>query len=72
MATSYQDLDLAFGAIDSNINLTRNRLLSPPPSSPLPCVPSLLLLLLLLLGTPLRSRTFLHHSHVFFLLLAVL
>jgi len=43
------DLDLAFGAVDSNVDLACTRLLSPLPPSPLP---SPLPLLLLLLGSP--------------------
>jgi len=42
MATPSLDLDLAFGAVDSNVDLVRTHLL-PPPSSlppPLPSPPS--------------------------------
>jgi len=55
MATPSLDLDLAFGAVDSNVDLDRTHLLSPPPLSPLP---SNVILLLLLLGNPSEIQEF--------------
>ena len=49
------DLDLAFGAVDVNIDPACTSLLSPLPPSPLP---SPLLLLLLLLGSPSEVQKF--------------
>jgi len=49
------DLDLAFGAVDSNVDLARTPLLSPCPP---PLLPSPLLLLLLLMGSPSEIQEF--------------
>jgi len=49
------DLDLTFGAVDSNVDLACTRLLPPAPTSHLP---SPLLLLLLLLGSPSGMQDF--------------
>ena len=42
MATPFLDLDLSFGAVNSNVELARTHLLSPlsPLSPPLPSPPS--------------------------------
>ena len=55
MATPSLDLDLAFGAVDSNVDLDRTHLLSPLHLSPLP---SNVILLLLLLGSPSEIQEF--------------
>ena len=64
MASSVLDLDLAFGAADSNVDFDRTTLLSP--LSPLP-LPSPVLLCLLLLWSPLEI-SFHSHNHLFPLL----
>jgi len=60
------DLDDAFGAVDSNVDLARTRILSPP--YPLPFS---LLLFLLLLGSPSEIQEFALSNHLFPLLVAV-
>jgi len=58
MATPSLNLDLAFGAVGSNVDLARTHLfvaLFPPPASPLP---SSLPLLLLPLGSPSEIQEF--------------
>jgi len=55
MAVPALDLDLAFGAVDSNVDFDRTPVLS---LLSLPSLPSPLLLLLLLLGSPSEIQEF--------------
>ena len=66
--TTSLDLDLAFGAVDVNVDLVCTSLFSSLHPSPLP---SSLLLLLLLLGSPFEIRGFHHHNRLFPVMVAV-
>jgi len=68
MAAPSLDLDLAFGAVDSNVDFDRTHLLSSPP----PPSPRLSSFVCYCWGAHLRSRSLHYHNHLFPLLVAVL